>query len=65
MAYVYLTKEEKESLTAEEKVNLLLRKFKKQVKKDDILWQYKMNEFFIQKKTKRLLKKEHSQLKKK
>ena len=65
MAYVYLTKEEKESLTPEEKVNLLLRKFKKQVKKDDILWQYKMNEFFIQKKTKRLLKKEHSQLKKK
>lgn len=66
MAYVYLTREEKEALTTpEERVNVLLKRFKKQVKKDDIMWQYKMNEFFIQKKTKRIMKKEHSQLNKK
>lgn len=66
MAYVYLTKAEQESVrTPEEKVNLLLRKFKKQVKQDDTLWLYRMNEFFIQKKTKRIMKKEHSKAQKK
>lgn len=65
MAYVFLTREEKENLNSEERVNLLLKRFKKQVKKDDTLWLCRMHEYFVPRKAKRVLKKEHSQLIKK
>lgn len=65
MAYVRLSKEEHDSMTPAQRCELLITRFKRQVKREEILIEVKDRRYFTRNLDKRKLKSERAKIKNK